>query len=300
MSSTIDQYISQFLDYLKFQKHYSGHTVISYENDLRAFATYLQQQYETADTALVKPGMIRSWLASLKEADYTAKSINRKISSLKSLFKYLLRKELVVTSPMTGIVAPKIAKRLPQFVEQDQLQTLFQHVEFPDNWKGKTDRLLIQLLYETGMRQSELIGLKERNVDGYQSQIKVLGKGSKERLIPVQPALMKNMQGYIADKQGLGVAVNHDILLVKENGSPLTPSVVYQTVRKYLSLITTIEKRSPHILRHSFATHLSNSGADINAVKELLGHSSLAATQVYTHTNIEKLKEVYRKAHPKA
>jgi integrase/recombinase XerC len=244
--------------------------------------------------------LIRSWLAQLKEDGLTAKSINRKISTLRSFFKFSLKHGQVAYNPMVKIVAPKNEKRLPQFVAEKSMDTLFQHVEFGDDWAGKTDRLLLLLFYNTGMRLSELIGLKESSFNRANSTVKVLGKGNKERLIPMSNTLLNAVQEYGHLKKLLPAENVAENLLVTEKGKPLQQRAVYSTVKKYLSLVTTLDKRSPHILRHTFATHLTNNGADINAVKELLGHSSLAATQVYTHNTIEKLKNIYQKAHPKA
>jgi len=289
-----------FLDNLRFVKRYSAHTLTSYEKDLSDFSRFIQDQYEESDLLQVRPAMIRTWLASLKDAGMESRTISRKISALKSFYKYLRKEGLADTNPMATIVTPKLNKRLPMFVEEGQMQVLFDHLEFPDNWTGHTQRLLFRLLYETGMRRAELIGLKETSIDFYQGQIKVLGKGSKERIIPMNPDLMRTLKSYIADKHTHFPGADQGCLLVNRDGKKLSPGFVYQTVKKYLSAITTIEQRSPHILRHTFATHLMNSGADLNAVKELLGHSSLASTQVYTHNHIEKLKEVYKRAHPKA
>ena len=201
---------------------------------------------------------------------------------------------------MGTIISPKISKRLPQFVDKTDISTLFSYVDFPDNWQGRTDRILLQLFYNTGIRQAELVGLKENQVDGYKKSIKVLGKGNKERIIPVSPELLNLLKAYMADKRKLFEGYDGDTLLINSKGKKLYPRYVYSTVNKYLSKITTISKKSPHVLRHTFATHLMDNGADLNAVKELLGHSSLAATQVYTHNTIDKLKDIYKKAHPKA
>lgn len=300
MSQTPQQHIQSFLDYLKYQKRYSQHTIISYETDLRVFFEYLQQQYQVDSTIDIKPAFVRSWLAENKSLGISSKTINRKISSLRSFFKQQLKQGIISVSPMATIVSPKVSKRLPQFVEKKDMDTLFDHVEFPDDWNGLTQRVIINLFYNTGMRQAELISLKETQVDAANSVIKVLGKGSKERIIPVNMALISNLQEYMNKKKSLIPEADKTFLLVKEDGKKLYPKYVYHIVKKYLSLVTTIDKRSPHILRHTFATHLMNNGADLNAVKELLGHSSLAATQIYTHNTIEKLKDVHRKAHPKA
>lgn len=248
----------------------------------------------------IKASFIRSWLADMKLQGMESKSINRKISTLKSFFKYQLRQQAIDASPMTAIISPKISKRLPQFVDDKSITTLFQHVEFPDDWDGRTQYLIIQLLYNTGMRQAELIGLKETHINKTNSSVKVLGKGNKERIIPVSSSLMLQMQDYIAGKPVMFKEYDKTFLLVTPAGKRLYPKYVYNTVKKYLSMVTTIDKKSPHILRHTFATHLMNGGADLNAVKELLGHSSLAATQIYTHNTIDKLKDIHKKAHPKA
>ena len=300
MLQTVEQTIQDFLDYLKFQKRYSQHTVISYKNDLDSFFNFLHHQFGDTSLQDIKTTFVRSWLAELKQGGMESKSINRKISALKSFFKYQLRRQSILVSPMATIISPKINKRLPQFVDKDAIATLFQHVEFPDTWEGKTQRLLIELFYNTGMRQAELVGLKEQHIAKINSSIKVLGKGSKERIIPVSKQLMTQMQDYMLAKKNNFEAGDNIFLFINARGKKLNPKYVYNTVNKYLSLVTTIDKKSPHVLRHTFATHLMNSGADLNAVKELLGHSSLAATQIYTHNTIEKLKDIHKKAHPKA
>lgn len=200
---------------------------------------------------------------------------------------------------MAKIVSPKNEKRLPGFVADKDLKTLFEHVEFPDTWQGRTERLLLLLFYQTGMRLSEVINLKDGQVNHSNHTLKVLGKGNKERIVPVSPEILNQIKTYQKERNHL-TGEGTGLLFLTEKGKALSPRSVYSSVKKYLSLVTTIEKRSPHILRHSFATHLTNNGADLNAVKELLGHSSLAATQVYTHNTIEKLKNIYKKAHPKA
>ena len=302
MPSTHYVSIRSFLDYLQFQKRYSQHTIISYQNDLSAFADFMETTFGEVELKQIIPSMIRSWLASLKEGGMESKSINRKISALKSFFKFQIREQNLQASPMVTIVSPKSKKRLPQFVDEKDINTLFNYVEFPDNWEGKTDRLVLQLLYNTGMRQAELGALKERHVYKNESNtiIKVLGKGNKERVIPVSIELMNSLLGYMNEKRAMFQKFDDEHVLVNAKGKKLYPKYVYNRVKQYLSLVTTIDKKSPHVLRHTFATHLLNHGAELNAVKELLGHSSLAATQVYTHNTIEKLKDVYKKAHPKA
>lgn len=300
MQQSVAQHIQQFLDYLTFQKRYSRHTIVSYQNDLTAFFDFLLTQFSETQITKVKTTFVRSWLAELKEGGMESKSINRKISTLKSFFKYQLRQQTITVSPMTAIISPKVNKRLPQFVDKKDVTTLLTHVEFPDSWAGKTDQLILHLFYNTGMRQAELTGLKETDIFKSNSTIKVFGKGSKERIIPVSNQLIQKMQDYMDDKRKELEAFDKTILLVTASGKKLYPRYVYSTVNKYLAMVTTIDKKSPHVLRHSFATHLMNNGADLNAVKELLGHSSLAATQIYTHNTIEKLKDIHKKAHPKA
>ncbi|MBC7748512.1 MAG: tyrosine-type recombinase/integrase, partial [Methylotenera sp.] len=276
------------------------HTIVSYQTDLVDFFNFIEKEFEATSPVEIKPSFVRSWLAGLKEKGLESKSINRKISTLKSFFKYHLRQGLIQTSPMVTILSAKVKKRLPQFVAEKDINTLFSYVEFSDDWNGKTNQLLLHLLYNTGIRQAELINLKETHIDIRNGTIKVLGKGNKERILPVSNELGQLIQQYINNKHDNFKVPNIEILLVNEKGKKLYPKYIYTVVKKYLSYVTTLDKKSPHVLRHTFATHLMNNGADINAVKELLGHSSLAATQIYTHNTIEKLKEVHSKAHPKA
>ncbi|HEX8316702.1 MAG TPA: tyrosine-type recombinase/integrase [Flavisolibacter sp.] len=293
-------FIQPFIDYLKFEKRYSQHTIISYQTDLTGFFDFVVIQFGETPLNQLTHTYIRSWLASLKDEGLSAKTINRKISTLKSFFKFQVKVGVVRQTPMAKVTSPKSEKRLPNFVADKDIKTLFEHVEFPDNWKGQTERLLLIMFYQTGMRLSEAIQLREGGLNLSNSTVKVLGKGNKERVIPIQPELKKELQSYLVNKKIEFSGEASDTLLVSEKGKPLQPRAVYTSVKTYLSLVTTIQKRSPHVLRHTFATHLMNNGADLNAVKELLGHSSLAATQIYTHNTIEKLKNIHKKAHPKA
>jgi integrase/recombinase XerC len=301
MPLSFTTYQAQFISHLRFQKRYSEHTIIAYENDMNTFYTYLECEYEK-DMAVeaVRTTYIRSWLAGLKEAKMASKSINRKISSLRSFFKYLLKLEIVSVNPVAIIISPKVPKRLPQFVEEKDSKRLLTNIEFAEGFKGLTEKLVLEILYNTGIRKAELIGLKEYQIDISNGNIKVVGKGNKERIIPVSKQLIDSLKLYIAEKRRLLGTDEDKFVLVTEKGKSLNPKLVYNIAHKYLGQVTTIGKKSPHILRHSFATHLMNNGADLNAVKELLGHSSLAATQIYTHNTIEKLKDVFNKAHPKA
>lgn len=292
--------LTGFLDYLKFEKRYAKNTVESYGSDLHFFFSFMHGQYEIVNPGEVHASMIRGWLASMKEQGQSAKSINRRISSVKSFYRFLQRKGLILNNPTAMIVSPKVNKRLPVYVEIKDMATLFQHIEFPDNWKGRLERLVFALFYATGIRLSELTGMKEMQVDHYKNQIKILGKGNKERLIPMAPDLKEMLKAYEQEKKEKFGTDSEGVLLLNEKGKPLQPRYVQTVVKKYLQMVTTIEKKSPHVLRHSFATHLMNRGAELNAVKELLGHNSLAATQIYTHNTIEKLKDIHARAHPKS
>lgn len=292
--------IQYFKDYLKYQKRYSEHTLRSYADDLRDFHDHTIKTFGEMPLEQLTSPVIRDWLASLKNDDLAARSINRKISTLKSFFKYHIRTGGLKQTPMTQVHSPKNVKRMPVFVKEEETDTLFAQVEFTDDWKGKTDRLLISLLYNAGLRSAELVSLKEGQIDPSKKVIKVLGKGNKERVIPVSEKLLLEIRQYLEDKKEIGEGSADKVLLVNEKGKKLNPTYVYRSVKRYLGEVTTVRKKSPHVLRHTFATHLLNNGADLSSVKELLGHTSLAATQVYTHHTIDKLKDVYKKAHPKA
>ncbi|MDF2189784.1 tyrosine-type recombinase/integrase [Paraflavitalea sp. CAU 1676] len=296
--------LAVFIDYLSKEKRYPENTIIAYRFDLEEFARFLALEYEMTAPHLqdITTSMVRSYLANLKDEKKkrSARTINRKISSLKSFFKYHLRIGNITKTPMSGVIAPKARKRLPQFVEQQDMGQLLEHTVFPDNWKGYTDKMILTIFYHTGMRLSELVNLKESQVNQEGNNLKILGKGNKERIVPVSTELMTSLTGYMRQKRKDLEGPDTTVLLVNEKGKKLSARSVYLSVNAWLSTVTTIDKKSPHVLRHSFATHLMNNGADLNAVKELLGHASLAATQVYTHNTIEKLKDIYKKAHPRA
>jgi integrase/recombinase XerC len=263
------------------------------------FFNYLHNKFGALSLDEISYQYIRSWLAELKEKDNSSKTINRKISTLKSFFKYQVRNGVLQNTPMNKIISPKISKRLPSFVNTKEANQLIQSVQNTDDWKELNTKMLITLFYNSGMRLSELVNLKENQIDLGRAQLKVLGKGNKERIIPISNETIVIIQNYIDLKKSEGFV--HENFLVTEKGKKIYPKYAYLLVNKFLNeRVKTLEKKSPHVLRHSFATHLANNGADLNAIKELLGHSSLAATQVYTHNTIEKLKDIYRKAHPKA
>lgn len=293
--------VHQFLDYLTFEKRSSAHTVAAYQLDLQQFSAFLSENFQVADVLAAEPVMIRTWMLSLMESGITARSIDRKISALRAFFRYHLKMRNVTVNPMEAITAPKISKRLPQFVDETDMSHLFDQELFEDSFEGWRDRLVIELFYVTGMRLSELIGLKRMDIDLYNCTVKVLGKRNKERVIPfsnrVKDIIIRYLQ--LFDEKFPAAPKNYYIF-VTDKLNKIYPKSVYRIVRKYLDMVTTIDKRSPHVLRHTFATHMLNHGADLNAIKEILGHTSLAATQVYTHNSIEKLKNIYNQAHPRA
>ena len=292
-------YQQSFLDFITFEKRYSWNTAIAYKKDLDQFFEFLEKQYGSPGLGEISPMYIRSWLAARMQDKSSARTINRKISTLKAFFKYQMRTGSLKTTPMTTIISPRTSRKLPVFIEQKDTDILLNGTDFGEDFEGKTHRLILELLYTTGVRRDELINIRETGIDQSGQMLKVLGKGNKERLIPLSSYMIHRIKEYIAAKQEVKNA-DRNFLLIGARGQQLYPKYVYLVVKKYLTLVTTIQKKSPHILRHTFATHLTNEGADINAVKELLGHASLAATQVYTHNTIERLKEVHRKAHPKA
>ncbi|MBS1584655.1 MAG: tyrosine-type recombinase/integrase [Bacteroidetes bacterium] len=292
-----EQRATDFIQYLRFEKRYSQHTLTAYEKDLKQFFTYIDGQFGTKDIPEVALFHIRSWLASLKDEGQTARSINRKISSLSSFYKYLLKQQVADKNIVRQVHSLKLPERLPTFLKENETEKLLEELQFDEGFKGFTDRTICELLYQTGMRRAELLNMKEKDVEWSLHQIRILGKGNKERLVPVSPMLLQTLKEYIAEKKKLGYDRDH--MLVLDSGLPLYAGYVYRTVKRYLQDTTTLKKKSPHVLRHTFATHLLNNGANIQAIKDLLGHSSLAATQVYTHNNIEKLKEIHKLNHPR-
>lgn len=291
--------VRSFLDYLKYERRYSVNTLVSYETDITAFFEYLQNQFDESDISEISHNMARSWLASLKNSRLSPRSINRKISTLKSFFKYHLRAGTIDHSPMTKVISPKVSKRLPVFIKEADTEKLVSTVNaFTEDWKSLNAKMIISIFYATGMRLSELITLKTKQIDFSRGHIKVLGKGNKERIIPVSKSLLTDVRKYEHAKKKEFEQCD-DFFLVTDKGKKLYPKYAYLLVNKHLGAAATLDKKSPHVLRHTFATHLMNNGADLNAVKELLGHSSLSSTQIYTHNTIEKLKSVHKKAHPR-
>lgn len=299
--------LEDFLNYLAHEKRYSPHTLTAYQTDLIEFRDFLAETYQLDSLLEANFQLIRSWIATQMDRDSNSRSINRKISALRTFFRFHMREGNVRLNPMLKIQGPKIAKRLPVFVDEKPMETLHRAGAIEecesDPYDGALVRVIIELLYGTGMRLAELINLKIEDVNLGSGTVKVLGKRNKERIIPVAAELKELIGNYIQIRKQILEANpegDRQILLLRKDGKKLGRSFVYSRVRYYLSLVTTIDKRSPHVLRHTFATHMLNNGADLNAIKELLGHANLSATQVYTHNTVEKLKAIHHKAHPRA
>jgi integrase/recombinase XerC len=292
--------IEEFIQYLRYEKNYSTHTVVAYKCDLSQFLEYVERQFGVTDPTLLDSDMLRSWMVCLLEGGMTARSVNRKLSSLKTFWHYLQRVGTVSANPFKKVVPPKTAKPLPVFLKESEMGDLLDR-DLPDvdNFPQVRDRLIIDLFYTTGMRLSELIGLTDETLDLSTCTLKVTGKRDKQRLIPFGPELQCSISQYLKMRNEL-IERNTDRLLVRNDGKPLYPQMVYRMVHHKLTEVGTLTKNSPHVLRHTFATTLLNRGAELNAVKELLGHSSLSATEVYTHTSFAELKKVYKQAHPRA
>lgn len=294
------EFLTGFLNYISTEKRYSKHTEKAYSNDLNQFTSFLAESYQIDTPVAASSQMIRSWVIDLMEKNNSSRSVNRKLSTLKSFYRYLIREGEVTENPMTKVSSPKVKSRLPSFVDQDSMSALLSAEMFEDDFAGQRDRLILMLLYYTGMRRSELIGLNRSSFDLHNKSLKVLGKGNKERIIPVNEELTSLMKQYIAKRDEQDFSKSEDTLLVTDAGMALYPNFVYRSVRNHLAKVSTSEKRSPHVLRHTFATHMLNNGADLNSIKEILGHANLSATQIYTHNSIEQLKLIYKQAHPKA
>jgi integrase/recombinase XerC len=289
-----------FLNYLKYEKRASEHTLKAYASDLAQVASFLDSTFDIKAIQEAGHAQLRSWMVFLLQQGQEPRSINRKISTLKAYFKYLRRLGMVDQDPTQRLIRPKVAKRLPMVVEHKQMEQLLDDQVFAANYEGVRDKTMREVFYGCGIRLAELIGLKVMDVDLRGGTIRVLGKRNKERIIPMSASLIEQIDVYLLQRNTTFGSAENKSLFLTSKGLAMYPRLVYDIVKRNLSLVTTIAQRSPHVLRHTYATHLLDNGADLNAVKELLGHSSLAATQVYTHNSIEKLKEVYRKTHPKA
>lgn len=309
--------IDDFLDYLTHERAYSPHTVTSYGNDLREFDTYLKNPEDPIELPHADADLVRGWAMDLMASGMKATSVNRKLSSLRTFYKYLLKKGEIKVSPMQNINGPKKAKPLPQFVREADMERLLDGTLADDSWRGRREHVIIQLFYETGIRLSELVGLNVGDVDFDRKAIKVTGKRNKQRIIPIGDGLVQNLKEYVETRlnppcEGGGGFVEGSSslprregwggspLFITDKGQRVYPAWVYRLVRKNLSQVVTLKKRSPHVLRHTFATAMLNNDAELEAVKELMGHESVSTTQIYTHTTFEELKKAYSKAHPRA
>ena len=300
MPGTIKELLPSFLDYLKFEKRYSAHTISSYATDLNQMEAHLNGVYGEMGISDVSAPVLRSWLAGLKAGGMDTRSINRKISAVRSFFRFCLRKGHIAGNPAALLKLLKTSRRLPGFLKEEETEEIMSRDQEEGGWKGRTRQLLMELLYNCGLRVSELVGLRERHIDLGAAQLKVLGKGNKERVIPFKQELALHIKDYMDAKRIHFESFDAEHLLVSSKGLKLNAQHVYRQVREELAEFRNLTRKSPHLMRHTFATQLANNGADLNAIKELLGHSSLAATQVYTHNTIEKLKDIHKKAHPKA
>ena len=286
---------NKFISYLTSEKRFSQNTITSYSNDINQFYLFLLKEYEiTNQITEVSFQIVRSWIANLLETGVAARSVNRKISTLKTFFKFLIREGIIIDSPMLKVIPPKSSKSLPLFIKESEIQNLLNEVSFDKGFIGQRDKLIIDLFYVTGIRLSELIDIQIIDIEFYKKTIKVLGKRNKERIIPLSDIIIKTLKIFINEYK------LKDFLFTDIKGNKVYPKLVYRVVKKYIGMISSINKRSPHVLRHTFATHMLNNGADINAIKDLLGHANLSATQVYTHNTVEKLKSIYKQAHPRA
>ncbi len=288
-----------FLQYIQYIKKYSAHTVRSYKTDLEQFFAFCSLS-EEADEAGISHHQIRSWIVYLMDSGETARTVNRKISSLKTYFKYLIREGHITMNPVSKVLTPKMSKKLPVFVCEEAMDHLLDDIQYGTDYEGLRNRTILETFYNTGIRISELIHLKFRDIDFDQKVFKVLGKRNKERMVPLSQDFTSVLQQYAQVRQQNFGLDPEGWFFVNKKGMKLNPRSVYRIVHHFLSMVTTSDKKSPHVLRHTFATHMLNQGADLNTIKELLGHANLSATEVYTHNTFEKLKTVYKQAHPRA
>lgn len=292
--------LSRYTHHLKYEKRLSPNTLLAYSNDLGQFSSFIKSIEYEGEIQDADSSVIRFWIVNLLEKGISTRSAHRKISSLRRFYRFCRQDGIIKDNPVDTVVLPKMQKRLPVFIDEESICRLFKEIEYPDGFEGARDKLVLELLYGTGIRLSELIDLRDSDIDESGGVIRVLGKGEKERIIPFPGNLSDSVNCYKGLRDAEFGDEMDDYLLLTNSGSHLYPKFVYRVVNLYLSFVTTVSKKSPHIIRHSFATHLLNRGADLNAIKELLGHANLSATQVYTHTSFDKLKRVFQQAHPRA
>lgn len=291
--------VTAFTSYLRLEKNYSEHTVRAYQKDIETFAQFCSEHHGEENIIGISYPLIRNWIVALSDQDISNRSINRKISSLQAYYKFLLKIGEISVSPLIKHRALKTSKKVEVPFSENEMEVILSEIPFTDDFEGERDKLIIELLYTTGMRRTELVNLKINDVDFSSQVIKVLGKRNKERIIPIIPSTIEQIKTYLSKRSELENVTDSSFLILTKEGLKIYETLVYRTINKYFSLVSPKVKKSPHILRHTFATHLLNRGADLNSVKELLGHSSLASTQVYTHNSIAELKKVHQKAHPR-
>ncbi|PID95257.1 MAG: integrase [Bacteroidetes bacterium] len=294
-----DQYIS----YLKYEKRRSEHTLRSYGSDLGAFFAYLREVYGVVMPEEVSSGMVRSWVVAMVERDLSETTIKRRLAAIRSFYKYGIKRGVLRENPAAFVQTPPAGQRLPIYYHEAEMETLFETIAFPEGFEGVRDRLVLELLYATGMRNEELVRLRDEDIDFFRKEIKVTGKRDKQRMIPVSARMLNSVKAYTKLRNDTFTIMRGEEsgrLIVSNRGAAAYPKLIYRIVYHYMAKVTTMEKKSPHKLRHTFATHMLNAGADLNTIKELLGHASLDATQIYTHNSIEQLKKVYKQAHPGA
>ena len=287
-----------FIKYLKFEKRLSDHTILSYDNDLKQFESFFKTYSTNKEIKTTDKRAIRSWIVELSLKKLSPKSINRKIATLKSFFKFLIKREVIEINPSTNITSLKTDQKIPNFLKEKDVNFLFDNLILEKNFNGERDMMILELLYGTGIRISELINLKTRNINLPKKEMKIMGKRKKERIIPLHQQIIGQIKKYLDKKNE--IKSTHEFLLCTNKGKKLYPMLIYRIVKKHLSSLINSKKYNPHLLRHTFATHILNKGGDLNSIKDLLGHESLAATQIYTHNSIEKLKETFKASHPRA
>ena len=290
--------VQKFIDYLLLEKKYSQHTVVAYQNDIETFQTFLIKEFSASEVSEANYSQIRSWIVQLVDSDISNRTINRKLSSLNSYYKFLLKIQSIESNPLAKHKALKVSKKIQIPFSEVEVNSVLESIH-TDTFEGLRDKLIVELFYSTGIRRIELVQLQLQDVDVSQGLIKVLGKRNKERFIPLLPMVIKTFEAYCMERSQLETIKDASVLFLTKKGTKIYEMLVYRVITNYFGSISSKVKKSPHILRHSFATHLLNNGADLNAVKELLGHSSLAATQVYTHNSVAELKKVYEKSHPR-
>ena len=287
-----------FIKYLKFEKRLSYHTILSYDNDLKQFESFFKTYSTNKEIKTTDKRAIRSWIVELSLKNLSPKSINRKIATLKSFFKFLIKRDVIEINPTTNITSLKTDQKIPNFLKEKDVNFLFDNLILEKNFNGERDMMILELLYGTGIRISELINLKTRNINLPKKEMKIMGKRKKERIIPLHQQIISQIKKYLDKKNE--IKSTHEFLLCTNKGKKLYPMLIYRIVKKHLSSLINSKKYNPHLLRHTFATHILNKGGDLNSIKDLLGHESLAATQIYTHNSIEKLKETFKASHPRA